>query len=103
MIHNRLSIQLLTNTIMAKVLLLLSYYKGDFVGLASLKHSDYQHNWEGIGDWICAYYSNNGVVNKVVQKLLEYGFVEKNLNQIEIRCAEKNDKSKAILKRLGFT
>jgi ribosomal-protein-serine acetyltransferase len=42
-------------------------------------------------------------MTKVVQKLLEYGFVEASLNKIEIRCADKNYKSRAIPERLGFS
>ena len=53
--------------------------------------------------WLGAYYAGLGVMIKVTQKIMEYGFVEASLNKIEIRCADKNYKSKAIPERLGFS
>ena len=78
-------------------------YRDELVGLAGFNHFDYQHKWGAIGYWLCASCTGKGVITKVVQKLLEYGFVEKSLNKIEIRCADKNYKSRAIPERLGFT
>jgi ribosomal-protein-serine acetyltransferase len=62
----------------------------------------HQHKWGAIGYWLCASFAGKGVITKVVQQLLEYGFVENNLKKIEIRCAEKNYKSRAVPERLGF-
>jgi len=42
-------------------------------------------------------------VTEAVKELLNIGFGELRLNKIEIRCAEKNSKSRAIPERLGFT
>lgn len=78
-------------------------YRDELVGVAGFNHFDYQHKWGAIGYWLCTSYCGKGVMTKVVKKLLEYGFVEGGLNKIEIRCAEKNYKSRAIPKRLGFT
>ena len=77
-------------------------YRGELVGLAGFNHFDNQNKWAAIGYWLCASYTGKGVISKVVQKLLEYGFVDSKLNKIEIRCAEKNNKSRAIPERLGF-
>jgi ribosomal-protein-serine acetyltransferase len=79
------------------------FYRGELVGLAGFNHFDYQHKWGAIGYWLCASCTGKGVITKVVHKLLEYGFVENRLNKIEIRCADENQKSKAIPERLGFT
>jgi ribosomal-protein-serine acetyltransferase len=78
-------------------------YRGDLVGVAGFNHFDYQHKWGTIGYWLCSSFTGKGVMTKVVQKLLEYGFVENKLNKIEIRCAEENYESRAIPERLGFT
>jgi ribosomal-protein-serine acetyltransferase len=78
-------------------------YRGELVGVAGFNHFDYQHKWGAIGYWLCDSCTGKGVITKVVQKLLEYGFVENKLNKIEIRCAEGNHKSRAIPERLGFT
>jgi ribosomal-protein-serine acetyltransferase len=78
-------------------------YRGELVGVAGFNHFDYQHQWGAIGYWLCASHTGSGVISKVVQKLLEYGFVEHSLNKIEIRCAQQNYKSRAIPERLGFS
>jgi ribosomal-protein-serine acetyltransferase len=78
-------------------------FRDKLVGLAGFNQFDYQHNWAAIGYWLCADHVGNGVMTKVVRKLLELGFKEHNLNKIEIRCAEENFKSRAIAERLGFT
>ena len=77
-------------------------YRGELVGLAGFNHYDYQHQWGAIGYWLCASCTGKGVITRVVQTLLEYGFVENNLNKIEIRCAEENHQSRAVPERLGF-
>jgi ribosomal-protein-serine acetyltransferase len=78
-------------------------YRGELVGVAGFNHFDYQHQWGAIGYWLCSSHTGSGVISKVVQKLLEYGFVEHSLNKIEIRCAQQNYKSRAIPERLGFS
>lgn len=78
-------------------------YRDKLVGIAGFNHFDYQHKWGAIGYWLCASYNGKGVMTKVVEKLLEYGFVETRLNKIEIRCADENNRSRAIPERLGFT
>lgn len=77
-------------------------HRGDLVGLAGFNHFDYQHKWAAIGYWLSADHAGKGVMTKVVKTLLGIGFVEHNLNKIEIRCAEKNYKSRAIPERLRF-
>jgi ribosomal-protein-serine acetyltransferase len=78
-------------------------FRGELVGVAGFNHFDYQHQWGAIGYWLCASFTGRGVITKVVQTLLEYGFVEQSLNKIEIRCAQQNHHSRAIPERLGFT
>lgn len=78
-------------------------YRCDLVGIAGFNHYDYQHKWGAIGYWLCASCTGKGVMTKVVQQLLEYGFIEHNLNKIEIRCAAENYQSRAIPERLSFT
>jgi ribosomal-protein-serine acetyltransferase len=78
-------------------------YRVELVGVAGFNYFDYQHQWGAIGYWLFASFTGRGVITKVVQKLLEYGFVVQCLNKIEIRCAQQNHHSRAIPERLGFT
>lgn len=78
-------------------------YCDHLVGLAGFNEFNYQHKLGEIGYWIDASFTGKGIVTKVVEKLLEYGFVENKLNKIDIRCAKDNHQSRAIPERLGFT
>lgn len=78
-------------------------YEGPICGVASLHKIDAQNKIGFIGYWLGKEYVGNGIITEVVKILLELGFVEYQLNKIEIRCAEANSKSRAIPERLGFT
>ena len=78
-------------------------YCGELVGVAGFNHYDFQHKWGAIGYWLSASCAGKGIMTKVVNALLAYGFYENRLNKIEIRCGQQNFKSRAIPERLGFT
>lgn len=56
-----------------------------------------------IGYWLGEDHQGRGVMTKACAYTCTYLFVERDLNRIEIRCSEKNTRSKAIPERLGFT
>jgi len=55
-----------------------------------------------IGYWLGERFQGSGVMTKSCKALIEYAFRELKLNRVEIRCAEKNLRSRAIPERLGF-
>lgn len=55
-----------------------------------------------IGYWLSETYAGQGIMSKSVEALAEIGFSKYNLRQIEIACASKNFKSRAVPERLGF-
>ena len=55
-----------------------------------------------IGYWLGERYRGSGVMMKSCQAFVEYAFRKLNINRVEIRCAEKNLRSRAIPERLGF-
>jgi ribosomal-protein-serine acetyltransferase len=57
-------------------------YRDKLLGIAGFNYFDYQHKWGAIGYWLCSSYNGKGVMTKVVEKLLEYGFVDTRLNKI---------------------
>ena len=63
-------------------------------------------NWANrstsIGYWLGERYRGSGVMTKSCKAFVEYAFRELNINRVEIRCAEKNLRSRAIPERLGF-
>ncbi|MFT2090772.1 GNAT family N-acetyltransferase [Paraglaciecola sp. 2405UD69-4] len=79
------------------------FYEQTLVGVAGFNQLDHVNRWGTIGYWLCESFTGKGIVTKVVNQLLDYGFEEHNLHKIEIRCATQNLKSKAVIERLGLT
>jgi ribosomal-protein-serine acetyltransferase len=67
------------------------------VGFISLDDSDGE-----IGYWLLSKYEGRGLMTIFVKACIDYGFDKLNLSKIIIKCAEKNARSSAVPKRLGF-
>jgi ribosomal-protein-serine acetyltransferase len=63
-------------------------------------------NWENrcfeIGYWLRASASGQGYMTEAVQLLTNYAFASLSANRVEIHCDERNIRSAAIPRRLGF-
>ena len=55
-----------------------------------------------IGYWMGAEYEGLGIMTRSVDRVVEMGFEQLDLNRIEIRCATGNRRSRAVAERLGF-
>ncbi len=55
-----------------------------------------------LGYWLGENFAGNGIITKSCKAMINYAFTTLNLNRIEIKCATKNYKSKAIAERLHF-
>jgi ribosomal-protein-serine acetyltransferase len=77
-------------------------YKGEIVGGTGFHEINWVAKSAEIGYWLAKSATGKGLVTKSVVRLLEYGFEERNLNRIVIKCVPENLKSRAIPKRLGF-
>lgn len=78
-------------------------YKGRLVGSVDLHHIDWYNRQASIGYFLAEEAQGRGIVTRSVSALIHYGFLELGLNRIEIRCGERNMKSRAIPEKLGFT
>lgn len=78
-------------------------YKGKLVGCIDLHQIDWHNRLASIGYFLISNAQGKGLMTRTVSTLLQYSFIELGLNRIEIRCGEKNIKSRAIPERLGFT
>ena len=56
-----------------------------------------------LGYWLGQEYIGKGIMTKAVKDLIRLGFEHWPMQKVEIRCAVKNRKSRAIPERLGFT
>lgn len=74
----------------------------EFIGLIGLDPTDTLNKKTEIGYWISKTHQKNGIVTKSVLRLCDFAFNELALNRVTIKCAEHNEPSKSIPKRLGF-
>lgn len=79
------------------------FYKDKLVGVAGYNRIDWANKIAYIGYWLAVDYQKLGIMTRVVQALIDYGFNHYELNRIDIRTATGNKKSQAIPERLGFT
>ena len=63
-------------------------------------------NWEipsfEVGYWLRKSAEGRGYVTEAVQLLVDFAFTELKAQRIEIRCDERNVRSTAVARRLGF-
>lgn len=77
-------------------------YKHEICGLVGLHHIDWNNRKTSIGYWLGGAYEGNGLVTQAVNSVIRVVFENLKLNRIEIFCAERNLKSRAIPERLSF-
>ncbi len=78
-------------------------YKGEIVGLMSLKATDWTNQKTEIGYWLSAKYQGKGIATKSCKRLIYFAFEGLKLNRVQIKAATLNYRSQQIPKRLGFT
>lgn len=76
---------------------------GRFLGSAGLIPSDWQIGYFGIGYWLRTSAEGHGYMSEAVSLLVDYAFSELDAQRLEIRCDERNMRSAAVARRLGFT
>ncbi|MCM2533778.1 GNAT family N-acetyltransferase [Neobacillus pocheonensis] len=77
-------------------------YKGELVGSIGLHQMDWHNSNVSIGYYLGKNAEGHGIMTRSVQALLNYSFFQLGFNRVEIRCGEKNKKSRAIPERLRF-
>jgi ribosomal-protein-serine acetyltransferase len=77
-------------------------YKGELAGSLGLHQIDWHNRQTSIGYYLGQKFQRHGIMTRAVQGVLNYVFYDLGLNRVEIRCGEKNIKSRAIPERLGF-
>jgi len=76
---------------------------GALVGAIGCHPIDIGNRNCSIGYWIDAGHQGKGIISQCCGALLDYLFHEVALHRVEIRCGTGNQRSCAILARLGFT
>ncbi len=78
------------------------WYREELVGLVSLNEIDIHTNSAVIGYWLDNDFQGKGIMTNSCKLLINYAFKVLKLHRIEILHAEQNEKSKAVIQRLGF-
>ncbi|MCM3322157.1 GNAT family N-acetyltransferase [Cytobacillus kochii] len=73
------------------------------IGSISLHTIDWKNKQASIGYLLDQTHQGKGLITKSVNHLIHYTFSHLHLHRIEIKCALKNDKSRKIPEKLGFT
>ncbi|MBB6217987.1 ribosomal-protein-serine acetyltransferase [Anaerosolibacter carboniphilus] len=79
------------------------WYKQKLAGVIGYHKMDWTNKSTSIGYWLGENYQGKGITVRATKAFVEYALTDLNLNRVEIRCAEKNYKSRAIPERLGFS
>lgn len=76
---------------------------GAFIGTCSWESLD-KHNFSGeIGYDLLKDYWGQGYMTEALRPVIDYGFLNYNLNRIEAHTATINKASRSLLERLGFS
>lgn len=78
------------------------YVDGQLSGLCGFNKIIATSRLGEIGYWLAQPYIDQGFATRAVRALINIGFEEYGLNKIEIRCATKNMRSRAVPERLGL-
>lgn len=76
---------------------------GEFIASSGLHRIDWAVPKFEIGYWIDSRHSGKGYMTEAVEGIAAFAFHELSARRVEIRCDERNTKSRAIPERLGFT
>ncbi|MHA6252806.1 GNAT family N-acetyltransferase [Oceanobacillus sp. CAU 1775] len=75
---------------------------GVYILTSGLHRMDWNVRRFEIGYWIDSRYSGKGYVTEAVEGITNFAFDVLDANRIEIRCDERNIKSRAVPERLNF-
>jgi ribosomal-protein-serine acetyltransferase len=75
---------------------------GRYLGSSGLRPRDWELGYFEIGYWIRASETGHGYVTEMVKLLTDYAFTHLHARRVEIRCNERNERSAAVARRLGF-
>ncbi|HLI70823.1 MAG TPA: GNAT family N-acetyltransferase [Ktedonobacteraceae bacterium] len=73
-----------------------------FVGGSGLHPHDWEIRYFEIGYWLRASATGHGYVTEAVKLLTDFAFARLAATRVEIRCDERNVRSAAIPRRLGY-
>lgn len=84
--------------------LVLGIWRGpELLGAISLVDINYESKIAQLGYWISEAEQGKGYITAACKTLITYAFENLEIEQIHIRCISENEKSHAVIKRLGLS
>lgn len=78
------------------------WYQSKLAGIIGYHTIDWQNKNVEIGYWLGKEFEGKGIMTKACRTLIDYAFDEYHLHRVQIRCATHNDRSRALIERLGL-
>ncbi len=78
------------------------WWDNRIVGKIGYHRFDFSNRATSLGYWLDAEAQGRGIMTRSCKALVDYAFSDLKMNRVEIRCAVKNERSRAIPERLGF-
>ncbi len=72
------------------------------IGSVTFTKVDKKHRKGEFGYWLHKDYTRQGIMLEAIPELINYGFNDLDLNKLEIRVDEKNERSRKLAMNLGF-
>jgi ribosomal-protein-serine acetyltransferase len=73
------------------------------VGVIGFHGIDWPHRSTSIGYWLGQDAQGRGTMTEAVQAMVSLAFEDWRLNRVEIRASVENERSRALIERVGFT
>lgn len=73
-----------------------------YVGGSNLRPHSWETGYFEIGYWVRASAAGQGYITEAAKLLVDYAFTHLHATRVEIRCDERNERSAAVARRLGF-
>ena len=77
-------------------------HQNKVAGVIGIHHFDWSNHSAAMGYWLAQDFQGKGIMTQSCVLLINHAFAGLGLNRVEIRCAVKNKKSRAIPEKLGF-
>jgi len=72
------------------------------VGVVGFHAVDWQHRSTSLGYWLAEEAQGRGTMSEAVRAMVDHALGVWRLNRVEIRASVENERSRALIERLGF-
>jgi ribosomal-protein-serine acetyltransferase len=79
------------------------FESGIAIGRIGVYKIDHQNKIGEIGYWLVKNMQGKGIITRTCKTIIDFCFINLDLNRIEIKCGKENLKSKTIAEKLNFS